>query len=187
MCELVFIVFFSFSFVLLFYLFFSGRALLFKRVVNLTYTHIQDRVMLTGRHMVRDVMCKNCKTKLGWMYEYATEESQKYVEMPLITYFLSWQSLIICCLFLFVCSFFQIQRGSCDFGAGINCRIRRFSRSIFSTTIIKSSVQQSKSVPRMSADGFSISIIMPSFINIYIPISFFSSLVIFGSRIKLFI
>lgn len=54
-----------------------GRALLFKRVVNLTYTHIQDRVMLTGRHMVRDVMCKNCKTKLGWMYEYATEDSQK--------------------------------------------------------------------------------------------------------------
>lgn len=58
----------------------TGRALLFKRVVNLTYTHIQDRVMLTGRHMVRDVMCKNCKTKLGWMYEYATEESQKYKE-----------------------------------------------------------------------------------------------------------
>ncbi|XP_055296545.1 protein yippee [Sitodiplosis mosellana] len=58
----------------------TGRALLFKRVVNLTYTTIQDRVMLTGRHMVRDVMCKNCKTKLGWMYEYATEDSQKYKE-----------------------------------------------------------------------------------------------------------
>lgn len=33
-----------------------GRALLFKRVVNLTYTHIQDRVMLTGRHMVRFII-----------------------------------------------------------------------------------------------------------------------------------
>lgn len=54
-----------------------GRAYLFKKVVNLTYTHIQDRVMLTGRHMVRDVMCKYCKSKLGWMYEYATEDSQK--------------------------------------------------------------------------------------------------------------
>lgn len=61
----------------MFYLFFLGRAYLFKKVVNLTYTNIQDRVMLTGRHMVRDVMCKNCKAKLGWMYEYATEESQK--------------------------------------------------------------------------------------------------------------
>ncbi|KAH8287146.1 hypothetical protein KR054_003830 [Drosophila jambulina] len=57
-----------------------GRAYLFKRVVNLTFSNIQERVMLTGRHMVRDVMCKNCGAKLGWMYEFATEESQKYKE-----------------------------------------------------------------------------------------------------------
>lgn len=36
--------------------------------------------MLTGRHMVRDVMCKNCNSKLGWMYEYATDNTQKYKE-----------------------------------------------------------------------------------------------------------
>lgn len=36
--------------------------------------------MLTGRHMVRDVMCKNCKQKLGWSYEFAVEESQRYKE-----------------------------------------------------------------------------------------------------------
>lgn len=58
---------------------FPGRAYLFKRVVNLTFSQVQDRIMLTGRHMVRDVMCKNCKTKLGWMYEFATEDTQKYV------------------------------------------------------------------------------------------------------------
>lgn len=58
----------------------TGRAYLFKKVVNLTFSIVQDRVMLTGRHMVRDVMCKNCKTKLGWMYEFATEESQRYKE-----------------------------------------------------------------------------------------------------------
>lgn len=58
---------------------FTGRAFLFKRVVNLTYSHIQDRVMLTGRHMVRDVMCKTCNVKLGWMYEFATDDSQMYV------------------------------------------------------------------------------------------------------------
>ncbi|RMX46199.1 hypothetical protein pdam_00007813 [Pocillopora damicornis] len=40
--------------------------------------------MLTGRHMVRDVFCKNCDTKLGWMYEYATEESQQYKEGQVI-------------------------------------------------------------------------------------------------------
>lgn len=36
--------------------------------------------MLTGRHMVRDVSCKNCETKLGWFYEFAVEESQRYKE-----------------------------------------------------------------------------------------------------------
>ncbi|CAB3377020.1 Hypothetical predicted protein, partial [Cloeon dipterum] len=41
---------------------------------------LQDRVMLTGRHMVRDVFCKNCDTKVGWIYEFATEENQRYKE-----------------------------------------------------------------------------------------------------------
>ncbi|XP_050298828.1 protein yippee-like 5 [Anthonomus grandis grandis] len=58
----------------------TGRAYLFNRVVNLTYSEVQDRVMLTGRHMVRDVSCKQCDSKLGWMYEFATEDNQKYKE-----------------------------------------------------------------------------------------------------------
>jgi hypothetical protein len=36
--------------------------------------------MLTGRHFVRDVFCKKCASKLGWMYEYATEHEQRYKE-----------------------------------------------------------------------------------------------------------
>uniref|UniRef100_A0A1B6K9F0 Protein yippee-like n=1 Tax=Graphocephala atropunctata TaxID=36148 RepID=A0A1B6K9F0_9HEMI len=58
----------------------TGRAFLFNKVVNLNYSEVQDRVMLTGRHMVRDVSCKNCDTKLGWIYEFATEENQRYKE-----------------------------------------------------------------------------------------------------------
>ncbi|XP_040582028.1 protein yippee-like 5 [Lepeophtheirus salmonis] len=58
----------------------TGRAFLFNKVVNLNYSEIQDRVMLTGRHMVRDVSCKNCSIKLGWVYEFATEENQRYKE-----------------------------------------------------------------------------------------------------------
>ena len=58
----------------------TGRAFLFNRVVNLNYSDCQDRVMLTGRHMVRDVSCKNCDTKLGWLYEFATEDNQRYKE-----------------------------------------------------------------------------------------------------------
>ena len=49
-----------------------------------TYSEVQDRVMLTGRHMVRDVSCKNCDTKLGWIYEFATEENQRYKEGKVI-------------------------------------------------------------------------------------------------------
>ncbi|MCL4131733.1 UNVERIFIED_CONTAM: hypothetical protein GTU68_038358 [Idotea baltica] len=40
--------------------------------------------MLTGRHMVRDVSCKSCNTKLGWIYEFATEENQRYKEGKVI-------------------------------------------------------------------------------------------------------
>jgi len=58
----------------------TGRAFLFKKVVNLTFSEMQERQMLTGRHVVRDVSCKNCNTKLGWMYEFANEESQRYKE-----------------------------------------------------------------------------------------------------------
>ncbi|XP_076463919.1 protein yippee-like 5 [Babylonia areolata] len=58
----------------------TGRAFLFNRVVNLNFSEVQDRVMLTGRHMVRDVSCKKCDAKLGWIYEFATEENQRYKE-----------------------------------------------------------------------------------------------------------
>ncbi|CDS36993.1 yippee protein [Echinococcus multilocularis] len=66
----------------------TGRAFLFHRVVNVTFSEIQDRVMITGRHLVRDVLCMNCGNKLGWMYEYAMEESQRYKEgknMPILS------------------------------------------------------------------------------------------------------
>ena len=58
----------------------TGRAFLFNRVVNLTYSEMQDRMMLTGRHIVRDVMCKLCSERLGWIYEFALEDAQKYKE-----------------------------------------------------------------------------------------------------------
>ena len=29
---------------------------------------------------MRDVSCKNCEAKLGWKYEFATEENQRYKE-----------------------------------------------------------------------------------------------------------
>ena len=64
----------------MFFLGATGRAFLFNKVVNLNFSEVQDRVMLTGRHMVRDVSCKNCDAKLGWVYEFATEDNQRYKE-----------------------------------------------------------------------------------------------------------
>lgn len=58
----------------------TGRAYLFEECCNLYTNEIQERVMLTGRHFVRDVFCKKCTSKLGWMYEYATEQEQRYKE-----------------------------------------------------------------------------------------------------------
>ncbi|KAF4528083.1 hypothetical protein B566_EDAN016503 [Ephemera danica] len=52
----------------------------FTGATGRAFFDVQDRVMLTGRHMVRDVSCKNCDSKLGWIYEFATEENQRYKE-----------------------------------------------------------------------------------------------------------
>ena len=51
---------------------------MFWQVVNLRHSEVHDRMMLTGRHMVRDVYCKSCDCKLGWIYEFAVENSQRY-------------------------------------------------------------------------------------------------------------
>lgn len=36
--------------------------------------------MITGRHLIRDASCKKCKRKIGWLYDFAFEESQSYKE-----------------------------------------------------------------------------------------------------------
>lgn len=41
-------------------------------------------MMITGRHVVRDVLCKKCNTVIGWMYEYAFDKSQAYKEGKVI-------------------------------------------------------------------------------------------------------
>jgi len=57
-----------------------GRAYLFNAVVNITQCEAEDREMTTGRHVVRDICCRQCKKKVGWKYDKAYESSQKYKE-----------------------------------------------------------------------------------------------------------
>jgi len=58
----------------------TGAAYLFRHVCNIKLSHVEERVMITGHHFVRDVFCKCCESKLGWMYEFARDPSQAYKE-----------------------------------------------------------------------------------------------------------
>ncbi|CAD5221808.1 unnamed protein product [Bursaphelenchus okinawaensis] len=58
----------------------TGPAFLFSDVKNVDVSKADTRSMITGEHVVRDVFCKNCSAKVGWMYEFAYAESQQYKE-----------------------------------------------------------------------------------------------------------
>jgi len=57
-----------------------GRAILFDQVVNVLEGKLETRTMTTGMHAVRDIYCVECKRVMGWKYEKAYEESQRYKE-----------------------------------------------------------------------------------------------------------
>jgi hypothetical protein len=57
-----------------------GKAYLFNSVVNVTQTEAVDRNMTTGRHTVRDIACKQCTETVGWKYDKAYENTEKYKE-----------------------------------------------------------------------------------------------------------
>lgn len=57
-----------------------GKAFLFDNVVNIASSEASERSMTTGRHIVRDIMCKQCKATVGWKYDKAFETSEKYKE-----------------------------------------------------------------------------------------------------------
>lgn len=61
-----------------------GRAYLFEKAVNIVLGDPEDRPMTTGMHTVRDVMCAKCDATLGWKYEKAFEQAQKYKEGKVI-------------------------------------------------------------------------------------------------------
>ncbi|XP_044494942.1 putative yippee-like protein Os10g0369500 [Mangifera indica] len=57
-----------------------GRAYLFRSVVNVSLGPTEERVLISGLHTVKDLHCSSCQQLLGWKYEKAYEESQKYKE-----------------------------------------------------------------------------------------------------------
>lgn len=57
-----------------------GKAYLFNSVVNILSGDADERNMTTGRHVVRDICCKQCKETVGWKYDRAYEQTEKYKE-----------------------------------------------------------------------------------------------------------
>lgn len=50
--------------------------------INVSLGPKEDRVLTTGLHTVCDIFCTTCEENIGWFYEQAFEESQKYKEGP---------------------------------------------------------------------------------------------------------
>ncbi|KAI9672813.1 MAG: hypothetical protein M1831_000248 [Alyxoria varia] len=57
-----------------------GKAFLFDKVVNIIEGEPQERSMTTGKHIVRDISCRQCKRNVGWKYDRAYEQSERYKE-----------------------------------------------------------------------------------------------------------
>lgn len=57
-----------------------GKAYLFDSVVNIQEGEAAERNMTTGRHVVRDIACRQCKETVGWKYDKAYEPAEKYKE-----------------------------------------------------------------------------------------------------------
>ena len=51
----------------------GGRAYLFSDVVNVNSGPTENRLLLTGLHVVADIYCNGCETRLGWKYVEAYE------------------------------------------------------------------------------------------------------------------
>ena len=58
----------------------QSRAYLFNQVINVRCGPAMVKDLLTGRHAVADIFCKNCKSNVGWKYKQAFDDRQKYKE-----------------------------------------------------------------------------------------------------------
>ena len=57
-----------------------GNAYLFNKIVNFYEGKLERKQMTTGVHEVKNIHCIYCQALVGWKYEKAEEESEKYKE-----------------------------------------------------------------------------------------------------------
>ncbi|EEQ97352.1 yippee protein, putative, partial [Perkinsus marinus ATCC 50983] len=58
----------------------TGAALLLESLVNVVLGPQEDTIMTTGMHSIRVCFCIKCLENIGWTYEEAFEDDQKYKE-----------------------------------------------------------------------------------------------------------
>ncbi|KAI0015143.1 yippee zinc-binding/DNA-binding /Mis18, centromere assembly-domain-containing protein [Xylariomycetidae sp. FL0641] len=70
-------------------------------LVNIKTGNAEPRLLVTGAHVVADIACATCHTKVGWKYVDAKEESQKYkvgkfiLETQRTVDFRSWDDAVV--------------------------------------------------------------------------------------------
>lgn len=68
-----------------------------KDLMNINIGSHESRLLVTGQHVVADISCAVCHTKVGWKYIDAKEETQKYkvgkfiLETQRVVVFRSWE------------------------------------------------------------------------------------------------
>ncbi|CAI5728245.1 unnamed protein product [Hyaloperonospora brassicae] len=58
----------------------SGKAYLFGAAVNVCTGPPEERMLMTGLHVVLDLYCNTCWSVVGWKYKEAHNASEKYKE-----------------------------------------------------------------------------------------------------------
>mmetsp|Transcript_15215 Transcript_15215/g.14794 ORF Transcript_15215/g.14794 Transcript_15215/m.14794 type:complete len:123 (-) Transcript_15215:148-516(-) len=56
----------------------SGKAYLFDQVLNMSAGAPYQEHLRTGLHIIRKVFCNVCVQVVGWTYDYAYNEDQRY-------------------------------------------------------------------------------------------------------------
>ena len=77
----------------------NGRAILVSRVYNTNQHPHEERIFMTGRHVIANIECKHCHHGLGWKYIRAFERTQKArsKEFPRYLEFNVLQIVILSC------------------------------------------------------------------------------------------
>ncbi|KAI0881750.1 yippee-domain-containing protein [Annulohypoxylon maeteangense] len=72
-----------------------------RDLINIKVGKSETRVLVTGSHVVADIVCAVCHTKIGWKYIDAKEESQKYkvgkfiLETQRVVVYRNWEDIMV--------------------------------------------------------------------------------------------